>query len=147
MTWPTVFALHYAATLFMTGVIWVVQVVHYPLFARVGAGGYPAYQQAHVRLIALVVTPVMLAELATAVAWAAAFAKRGPAGAPWVNLAGLAVIWASTALLQVPAHERLAEAFDPGAHRRLVDTNWIRTIVWSARAVGLTCLAWRGWGR
>ena len=147
MSWPTVFAVHYAATLFMAGVIWVVQVVHYPLFARVGAAGYAAYQAGHVRLIAYVVTPVMLLELATAVAWGAAFAKRGPAGAAWVNLAGLAVIWGSTALLQVPAHGRLAEGFDAAAHRRLLDTNWIRTIVWSLRAAGLTYLVWRGWGR
>ena len=31
--------LHAAATLFMTGLIWFVQVVHYPLFARVGEDG------------------------------------------------------------------------------------------------------------
>ena len=31
---------HLAATLYMVGVIWFVQVVHYPLFARAGAEGF-----------------------------------------------------------------------------------------------------------
>ena len=33
---------HLAATLFMVGVIWFVQVVHYPLFAKVGATAFAA---------------------------------------------------------------------------------------------------------
>ncbi len=57
-----------AATLFMVGVIWFVQIVHYPLFARVGAGGFPAYSERHSRLTGLVVGPLMLAEAATAAA-------------------------------------------------------------------------------
>ena len=57
-----------AATLFMVGVIWFVQVVHYPLFARVGAGGFSAYSGAHSRLTGLVIGPPMLAEAATTVA-------------------------------------------------------------------------------
>lgn len=150
-----VLVIHYAATLFMTGVIWIVQVVHYPLFAGVGAAGYAAYQAGHVRLITWVVLPAMLVELATAVGWVY-FVRGG--GAPgstgwgssavaWANLAGVGLIWLSTALLQVPAHDQLGQAFDAAAHRRLVDTNWIRTIVWSLRAGALTYLVWRGFPR
>ena len=36
-------------------------------------------------------------------------------------------------LASVPMHERLGRGFDPAAHRRLVATNWIRTIAWTAR--------------
>jgi hypothetical protein len=45
------------------------------------------------------------------------------------------VIWASTALWQVPAHRRLEHGFDPRVHGRLVSTNWVRTAAWSARGV------------
>ncbi len=58
--------------------------------------------------------------------------------ADWLALAGavlLAIIWASTALLQVPAHSRLERGFDAHVHRRLVRTNWIRTVCWTARGV------------
>lgn len=36
----TLLYLHAGATLFMTGLIWFVQVVHYPLFLRVGEGNF-----------------------------------------------------------------------------------------------------------
>ena len=43
-------AVHAAATLFMAGVIWFVQVVHYPLLDGVGTDGSAAYQKRHSRL-------------------------------------------------------------------------------------------------
>ena len=54
------------ATFAMTGLIWCVQLVHYPLFRAVGEPGYAAYQDAHMRLTTLVVGPLMLLEAATA---------------------------------------------------------------------------------
>jgi hypothetical protein len=122
---------HAAATWFMTGLIWCIQVVHYPLFARVGAEGYRDYQLAHQGLITLIVGPAMLAEAA---ATALLLLTRRDA----VTVAGaalLAVIWLSTAFLQVPAHNALAGGFDAEAHARLVNTNWIRTLAWSARGL------------
>ena len=123
-----------AATLLMTGVIWVVQVVHYPLFAGVGAEGWPSYEAAHQGRITLVVGPLMVAEFATAV-WLVA--DRPDGVPPWAVLAGaglVGVIWASTAFLQVPLHGALGGAFDADAHSRLVSTNWVRTAAWTARS-------------
>src|SRR5918998_3799546 len=37
-----VLLVHLAATLVMVGVIWFVQIVHYPPFSRVGSGGSPS---------------------------------------------------------------------------------------------------------
>lgn len=70
-----VLLVHLTATFAMVGIIWFVQIVHYPLFARVGAGGFPAYSGAHSRLV---VGPPMLAEAATAVA----LVLRPPPGVP-----------------------------------------------------------------
>ena len=122
---------HAAATWYMTGLIWLVQVVHYPLLARVGAAGYRDYQLAHQSLITLIAGPAKLVELATAVLLL--FQRRDP----W-TLAGvalLAVIWGSTALLQIPLHNALSTGFDPEIHARLVHTNWIRTIGWTVRSL------------
>ena len=131
----TVLLVHAAATLFMVGLIWFVQVVHYPLFARVGDGGFAAYSAAHSRLTGLVVGPPMLAEAATA----AALVLGPPPGLPlWLPLLGvvlLAAIWLSTALLQSPQHTTLGRGFDPTSHRFLVTTNWIRTALWTARGI------------
>ncbi len=51
---------HLAATLFMIGVIWFVQVVQYPLFSRVGPEKFSLYSEAHSRLTTYVVGPPML---------------------------------------------------------------------------------------
>jgi len=129
--------LHLAATASMTGLIWFVQVVHYPLFGAVGETGYADYQRRHMTLTTIVVAPGMLAELAAAV-WVLAIAI--PAGGVHAALAVagvvlLAAIWGSTFFVQVPCHGRLAERFDARAHRRLVRSNWVRTLAWSARLV------------
>lgn len=126
---------HLAATAFMTGLIWFVQVVHYPLFARVGETSSMAYAHAHQRRTTWVVAPVMVAEALVAV-WIAVAPPPGLAAwMPWAGLALLAVIWASTALLQVPMHARLARGWDAPAHKRLVATNWMRTAAWSLRTM------------
>ena len=131
----TLLLVHAAATLFMTGVIWFVQLVHYPLFAVVGEGEAAAYHRAHGRRTSRVVGPPMLVELATAVALV--LTPPGGVGRAWTwsALALLGVIWLSTAALQVPAHTRLDAGRDPVTERRLVAGNWIRTVAWSARAV------------
>ena len=127
------FLIHLGVTLALVGLIWIVQVVHYPLFAGVGAGGWAAYEAAHQARITLVVGPLMVAELATAV-W---LVLAPPAGVPaWAVLVGaglVGVIWASTAFVQVPLHSALGGAFDADTHARLVATNWIRTVAWTAR--------------
>ena len=124
---------HLAATLFMVGLIWFVQIVHYPLFARIGEGSFRPYSEAHSRLTSYVVGPPMLLEATTALL----LVFRRPEEVPlYLALAGLALvaaIWLSTALLQVPRHTALGSGFDRTAWRGLVGTNWIRTVAWSAR--------------
>lgn len=126
--------IHLAVTLYMTGVIWFVQRVHYPLMDGVGAGRFRDYEARHARRTGWVVGPPMLVELVTAILLVLPGQEVG-AGQARIGLGLLALIWLSTALLQVPLHRRLAGGFDPSAHRRLVATNWIRTTAWSARAV------------
>ena len=78
-----------------------------------------------------VVGPLMMGEMAGAVWWW----WQEPASV-WAALAfGLVVVnWLSTGLVQVPLHRKLALGYDAGAIRRLVVTNWIRTVAWTARA-------------
>lgn len=128
-------AVHLLATAGMTGLIWFVQAVHYPLFARVGEEGFRTYADRHQRQTSFVVGPFMATEGATALwLW---FDPPGDLGRPlpFVALALLGVVLASTVLLQVPAHARLSGGYDAAVIRRLVVTNWVRTAGWTARAV------------
>lgn len=135
-----ILAFQLAATAFMVGLIWFVQLVHYPLMAAVGDSHFQGYEIEHQRRTSWVVGPVMIAELGLSVAsvlWP-------PVGDQWLMIVGLsllALIWISTALLQVPAHRSLTTKFSEIVHRKLVLTNWIRTVAWTARALLLMIAA------
>lgn len=131
----SIFLMHLASTLFMAGLIWFVQVVHYPLYSQVGTAEFAKYEQRHNTVTTWVVAPPMLIELATAVLllW-----FRPPSLTALPLIIGLSLVgvnWLSTMFLQVPCHAILIQAFDPAVHQKLVSTNWIRTAAWSLRGI------------
>ena len=135
--WTLLFVMHVAATIFMVGLIWVVQIVHYPLFAHVGDKTFGAYHKCHTQWITTIVAPLMLLELVTGLLlWV-----RAPLHPFWIlNSMGMATIWGCTVLWQVPLHNQLP-LVDGAARlvliRQLVASNWLRTIVWSLRGAFL----------
>lgn len=130
-----IYLAHVLATLYMTGLIWFVQIVHYPLMNRVGTEGFAAYEKDHQNLTAYVVGPAMLIEALTAVYFLMVHPLNTGALWAWVGLGLVAVNWLATTYLQVPQHNRLAGGFNETAYRVLVTSNWIRTVGWSVRAV------------
>ena len=131
--------IHLLATTAMAGLIWFVQVVHYPLFANVPASASTAYAERHQRLTARVVGAPMAVEGVCAL-WLF-FAPPAGVGRLLPFIAGLilAVVLGSTVMLQVPRHGRLARTTSADEIGKvvtsLVTTNWVRTIGWSTRAV------------
>ncbi|MFO0912079.1 MAG: peroxiredoxin [Pirellulales bacterium] len=136
---------HLGATLYMVGLIWFVQLVHYPLFDSVGGDEFTSFERRHRARTAWVVGPPMLVEGLTAVLLLWMRPSSIPAWSVWLGLVLLAVIWLSTFVVQVPRHRRLAEGFDPAVHRRLVGTNWWRTAAWSLRGVIALGMMWAVW--
>ncbi len=126
--------LNAAATLFMTGLIWFVQVVHYPLFDAVGSEAFVRYEARHADLTTLVVVAPMLLELVTAGLLVWHRPSLLPAWEAWLGAALVGLLWFSTAFLQVPRHGDLAQGFDASAHAALVATNWLRTAAWTLRS-------------
>ena len=122
----------------MTGIIWFVQVVHYPLFNLVSDRQWTEFHRAHSFRITWIVAPLMLLELIAAIYFFFLPAGIMSRGEKDIAFLLVVLIWASTFGLQVPQHNRLAKVFLPDAHRRLVTTNWVRTIAWSARSVIVT---------
>lgn len=127
--------IHAGATWLMTGAIWVIQLVHYPLFRLVGERNYTAYEAAHMGAITLVVGPLMLAEAFTGLLL---IGVQPPGVSRWLTYAGfalIAVVWLMTLFVNAPQHSILALGFNPAVHQALVTTNWVRTLAWTARAV------------
>jgi hypothetical protein len=129
-----------AATLAMVGLIWFVQIVHYPLFDSVGHDEFPVYERAHQKRTSIVVVPLMLVEAITA----ALLLWVRPSGVPLlatiVGLALIGLVWASTFCWQVPAHAKLQVSFRAPVHRWLVQSNWVRTAGWTARGMLVCCM-------
>ena len=126
---------HAAATLLLVGLIWTIQLVHYPLMDGVGTEAFGRYHQRHTQRMRWLVAPLMLTELVTSALLLLSPPASVPPILPWVGFGLVLCIWAATALLAVPAHRRLAEGFDPAVHARLVGANWLRTIAWSVRGI------------
>jgi hypothetical protein len=144
-----VLLLQLLTTLAMFGLIWFVQIVHYPLFLQVGEPEFRGYAGRHATRTTYVVAPLMLVELGTACGLLIPSLRLPAISAPqaWGGAVLVAVIWASTALLQVPLHNRLQVAFSRNDASRLVATNWIRTVGWSLRALLVLYWAWRCFAR
>jgi hypothetical protein len=138
----TLLWVHAAATWSMVGLIWFVQVVHYPLFQRVGGEGFRRYHAEHVARTGRVVMPLMSVEAIAALLLAIPAVSAAAPLPVWIGLGLLMIAWLSTGLIQVPAHRRLARGYDPATAMRLARTNWIRTLAWTARgAIALRLLA------
>lgn len=129
------FVAQVAATMAMVGIIWFAQIVHYPLFTKIDPVSFVKYQDFNLRRTALIVIPLQMIEMGTALllVW------KTPAGLlslqVWSNLILIILIWCSTAFLQVHRHYRLTRGFDAKGINFLIKTNWIRTIGWSLRCV------------
>jgi len=137
-----VLLVHAAATWMMVGVIWFVQVVHYPLLAVVPVESASAVALDHQRRTGWVVAAPMAAEGVTMLWLLASSPATITWWLPWLGAVLLAVALGATVLLSVPRHARMAAAPDASVGRELVLTNWPRTIAWSAR--GAICAVMLG---
>jgi len=125
--------IHALATVSLAGLIWTIQLVHYPLFLRVPEDCFHGYESEHMRRITWLVGPLMLTEAVAALLLLLKFPSSIPL---WISTALLVLIWVSTATIQGPLHTRMArDGFSAARIRLLVRSNWIRTAAWTARAL------------
>lgn len=131
--------LHDAATWYMVGIIWLIQLVQYPMFEYLDRATFSRSHLFHTSGMGLVVGPPMLVELVLS---AAILYRRGLTNAPAaVGFALVVTLWALTFFVMIPLHNRLgSEGFTPAVHQALVWWNWPRTLAWTAR--GLIAAFW-----
>lgn len=130
----TVLKIHYSLTLYMTGLIWIIQMIHYPLFKLVGAENYTAYHQNHIQRTSLVIAVPMLLEMLTALYLILKTDFYRQDILFLVSTGVILIIWLVTFLISVPQHNILVKGFNQTAFEVLVKTNWIRTLAWTIRA-------------
>ena len=137
-----IFLLQITSTLFLTGVIWIIQIVQYPFFSYVGAENFTKYHDEYRFWVTPIVAPAMCIEFVTSVFLLVYRPENVGAPFLWFGLMLTLAIWASTFFLQIPLHEKLAAGFDAEAHKMLIGTNWIRTAAWSLRSLLMLYLIW-----
>ena len=128
--------LNFALAAYLTGLIWVVQLVVYPALALVGKSEFARYHAAHTRGMGYAAGAPMVLELGLSLwlAWAAY--PRWGAGWALGQLALVVAAWLATFLVAVPFHNRLAaQGYNYVALDGLTRTNWLRTLAWTARTV------------
>ncbi len=130
-----VLLVNFVATAVMTGVIWFVQWVHYPLLATVPVNGAVKVAEQHQRRTGQVLAIPMALEGVTTLWLLASRPDEVSLILPWLGAVMLAVALGSTVFVSVPLHAKMATNPTADVGRRLVVTNWPRTIAWSARAV------------
>jgi hypothetical protein len=117
----------------MVGVIWFVQVVHYPLLAVVPVESAASVAVEHQRRTGWVVGAPMALEGVTTLALLVLVPEGVAWFVPWLAGIPLAVALGATIFLSVPRHERMAREPDAQVGKELVSTNWVRTIAWTLR--------------
>ena len=119
----------------MVGVIWFVQVVHYPLLSVVPVQSAASVAVEHQRRTGWVVGAPMTLEGVTTLALLVLVPEGVAWFVPWLAGIPLAVALGATIFLSVPRHERMAREPDAQVGKELVSTNWVRTIAWTLRGL------------
>lgn len=128
------------STLGMLGIVSFVHVVQYPMLALVPSSGREEFERRYCDKAGLIIAPLMIVEALSALYFTVASTCKFSS----LSISGLilvALIWAITFGISVPAHQRLIASWDDAVHRRLLNSNLLRVILWILRAgVALICL-------
>ena len=131
---------NFVATCLMTGVIWFVQWVHYPLLSKVPVDRAVETAIDHQRRTGQVLAIPMAVEGFTTLGLLIIRPESVHIFWPWFGAVLLAVALGSTVFVSVPLHAKMATNPTADVGRRLVVTNWPRTIAWSLRAVACSVM-------
>lgn len=122
--------------LLMTGIIWLIQLIHYPMFHKLDKDEFVDQMKFHQRKILFLVVPIMLVELLSGLLmlW-----DPHDYNYPWpfriILFVFVLIIWISTFYIQIPIHQKLTNAYSPSLVNRLVRSNWIRVIFWTLKSI------------
>ena len=113
----------------MAILIWLVQCVIYPAYHHIDRTHFSDWHQNYMGIISLFVMPLMLTQ--AALITIQCFQRSSG----WAYASALAMLlaWTVTFLYSVPCHTLLQQhGYDAETTQRLIQTNWFRTIAWTA---------------
>ena len=130
-----IFLLNLVLSFIAVGLIWTIQLVHYPSMKYIPKDRFPEYHNFHSIRISILAIPLMFAELVTSIILLYQNLNNAIQTIFLVNLILVLLIWLSTFLIQVPLHNALSKEKNTEKLSKLIFSNWIRTILWTARSI------------
>lgn len=122
---------HLFTTFALLGLIWTIQLVHYPAFHYIEKERFVEFSQMHTTKITLFVMPLMLIEMLSSILGLYFFKTS-----LWMVFFGLNILnWTITFFISVPCHNILAMGKNEKVINKLVKTNWLRTLIWSVKVI------------
>ena len=136
------FVIHLVSTSFMVGVIWIVQLVHYPTFLFIDEQKSNDFQKFHMSRISYIVMPAMTTELFSGIYIYIYSNMAIDSNLFLLALTVLIINWIITALVFVKMHNKLLINYKIEIISLLVKWNWLRTLLWSVRLILLLRMAY-----
>ncbi len=134
---PFEWLIHLITSWALFGLIWTIQLSHYPTFRFIANADFSEFHNHHTFSISIIVLPLMLLELGLVTRRS----YHSNWNRDWLIAFGLIIlIWASTFFIQVPLHEQLEKGKDLNTIQQLVTSNWIRSFLWSVKAIWISFL-------
>jgi len=124
--------------IYLTGLIWTIQLVHYPSFNYISNDKQIKFHHFHQKMMGILAGPAMLIELISTTLYCLEF--KATKGLDWTMIASMILVtitFFSTFFIQVPIHQKLIEnnLTNKALIKKLVQTNWIRTLSWTLKAI------------
>ena len=130
-----IFLLNLVLAFIAVGLIWTIQLIHYPTMRFIPKERFVEYHNFHSMRISFLAIPLMVTELGTSLILFYQNYNNAIQTIFLINLVIVALIWLSTFLIQVPLHNALSKEKQSEKLSKLICTNWIRTILWTARSI------------
>lgn len=132
ISFDNIYDLYLYSNLALIGLIWTVQIVHYPSFLYIDKKKAFEFQDFHMKKITFVVMPLMLIEFFCGVILLYLNYKNPVF---LVGFISLLLIWAWTFFVNVPIHTKLMKNYNDDLIHKLIKSNWPRTLLWSFKIV------------
>lgn len=135
-----IFIIQLVSSFMMIGIVWLQQLIGYPLFLLVPRESFRDYHRVHLNRSQLFIGPLMLVEAVSAGLLLIWPIPQVSYYLYLINFLLVAAIWIETFLMLVPVHTRLNEVHSPEAISRLIRLNQIRAATWTMHGLILIAI-------
>ena len=122
--------LNFVTSFLMMGVIITTQIVNYPLFLSISKNDFNNFHSKYTNKITAIVIPLMITELILSIILLISIQNYMTI----LIFTTISLIFISTIFIQVPIHKKIKKEFNKNLLNKLIQTNWIRTILWFVKS-------------